>query len=109
MKQFTMEKAFYTNEFCEWPDEITVLLSDELQGQISRATSIIKNNDYIRMIDINVPHDFLPNNEWQNGAAAIDIDKIIVSSDGFYYYVQCKWDAGLQAEYCISGSNGDPL
>ena len=109
MKQFAMEKDFYTADFCGWPDEITVLVSDELEDQISRAKSIIKSNDFINMIDISVPDDFLPDKKWHNGLAKVDYYKITVTSDDFYYYVQCQFDARVRAEYCISNTSGDPL
>ena len=98
----TMQKAFYTNEFCDWPTTISVNVSECLRNQIDEASAIIAQSHFIRMIDIDVPDGFLEDNDWHYGCTPVDVDKIIVAAHGdFYYYVQCKWDSRVQAEYCV--------
>lgn len=99
-KQLKFEMG-YCSDYCEWDDVINVHISDELQYRIDKARKIMESDGFIKSMDLDAPDDFLDRDTWDRlqEQCRFDVDKLIVYPFGVYFYIQCKYDCSIQAEY----------
>tara|TARA_R110002049_G_C9174280_1_gene562391 strand:- start:8965 stop:9300 length:336 start_codon:yes stop_codon:yes gene_type:complete len=104
----TLEKAFY-GDFCEWEHTITATISPMLEDQIAAAQKVIRENPFIRTVDVDVPCGFLSEDTEAllQEQCRYDVSHLSVYStataysSGFVFCLQGKWDARIQAEYTV--------
>lgn len=62
---------------------------------------IVRETEYVRSIDIEVPTDFFSDETEMllQNQCRYDVSHITVYSSSYVFYLQGKWDSHIQAEY----------
>lgn len=109
-KYVTIYKTFCT-EFCLWPLEIEVQISDELCNHIRKCREILKYNPFMKNIAIDVPVSFLKADSitaLQKGCF-FDTTRIMVNDVFLSFYIQSKYSDMITAEYDMTYLIPHPL
>lgn len=103
MTYHIIKKSFGT-EFCPWPDEIGLCVTERLQDQIERARNILKYNPDIQKLYIEPPLTITSKQSFfeMQDACRFEIQSIIVQGVSVSYFVQSKWSKTICAEYDLS-------
>ncbi len=101
MKIVHLEHGFSTVDDAPWGESITAQVSDELKRQIEHARVALAINRNWQSIDIQVPPDFLDDDECTrlHEMCRFNIDLISVYRCSHIYSLQCKWDSRIQSEF----------
>lgn len=72
----------FSSEYCEWAEEIEVLIDEELISRIKNCLELLKNNRDYRSIKLEVPHNFVSEESYSQleeicriGVSEIEVEK----------------------------------
>lgn len=101
MKTIQLQHGFSTVDDAPWGESITAQVSDELQNQINHARLALATNRHWQSIHVEVPPDFLAEDESQrlHDMCRFDVDYISVFRCSQCYFLQSKWDSRVQSEF----------
>ena len=100
MKYHIIKKSFGT-EFCTWPDEIGLCVTDDLRDKIERARNILKYNHDIQKIHIKPSLKILSDESFIDLKTDANFETYSVIVEDIYvsFFVQSKWSKTICAEY----------
>ncbi len=100
MKHQTIKKSFGT-EFCTWPDEIGLCVTDDLRDQIERTRNILKYNHDIQKLYIKPSLKILSDQSFIELKTDANFETYSVIVEDIYasFFVQSKWSKTISAEY----------
>ncbi|SEB78423.1 hypothetical protein SAMN05192540_1535 [Maribacter dokdonensis] len=100
MTYHIIKKSFGT-EFCTWPDEIGLCVTDDLRDKIERARNILKYNRDIQKLYIKPSLKILSDQSFVDLKTDANFEKYSVIVEDIYvsYFVQSKWSKTISAEY----------
>ena len=100
MTYHIIKKSFGT-EFCTWPDEIGLCVTDDLRDQIERVRNILKYNRDIQKLNIKPSLKILSDQSFVDLKTDANFEKYSVIVEDIYvsFFVQSKWSKTISAEY----------
>lgn len=99
----TINKTFCT-EFCSWPEQIDIHISDALKDHVEQARSILKYNQFVQSVKIEVPKDFYHPESFitLQTACRFEDHSIIIEDIHTRFFLESKWSKTITAEYDLS-------
>lgn len=94
IKSITLPVVFYTNEHVDFPENITIYLSEKDIKKIKNHLQYAKDNDVSISMEICVEDE-----AFEKSGFVPSVELLKIYPGGYiYYYAQSKWSGGDQIE-----------